>query len=144
MNEISFYTPAPRTLLGVVLLLCVLGLVMEIHSYLEDGSLYSPLTSAFYAAGAVLMVQALWNHRRPVLEISDDAIEHGAINSLSRKRIPRSRVEGIAESQPRRVILQTRSGRRVTIRLRYVRKREREAARQAIERWVEEHAGREA
>jgi hypothetical protein len=124
--------------------LCAVPSVLEIRIYTRTGSVLTLATAAVVALLAGLMALGLWNYARPVLEISEDAIRYGPIMGLRRRCISGGDVEGIVESTRRRVVLKARAGRPVTIWLRYVRKGEREAARQAIERWVAEHAGREA
>ena len=144
MSDATFYTPVRKELLWATLVFCAVGSALQIYGFARFGSLSSLVFALLGACLAVWAARGLWSHRRPVLDVSQAAIEHGALGAISPTRIASEDIEAVVESKPRGVVLQTRSGRRVTIRLRYVRKREREAARQAIEHWVAEHAGREA
>lgn len=138
MARASYYARVAKGALWAALGACLVAFVLAVESYARGGweeSLHSAIGLVVLAG---LIASGLWNHQRPVLEISDDAIEHGPIVLPWRKRIPIEDVEGVAVSRPNRVLLNTRSRGRVGISLWYIAKKKRGEAREEIERWVAE------
>ena len=134
----SYYARVAKGALWAALGACLVAFVLAVESYARSG-----LEESLHAAiGLIVLVgliaSGLWNYERPVLEISDDAIEHGPIVLPWRKRVRIEDIEGVAVSRPNRVLLNTRSHGRVGISLWYVAKRGRGEAREEVERWVAE------
>ncbi len=138
MARATYYARVAKGALWAALGACIVAAVLAIESYAGSGLGESLASAVGCIALTGLIVLGLRNYDRPVLEISDAAIEHGPIVLPRRKRVPIEDVEGVAASRPNRVLLRTRSGGRVGISLRYIAKRTRGEAREEIERWVAE------
>jgi len=106
------------------------------QAYIPDSSIGNSIGVLVYGLNAGVWTIAGWNHRRPVLEISDSAIVFGNVVSLRRTHLPLEEVVGVIERTPGRFVLDTSSGGRATIRLSGIAKSQRSAARAAIERRI--------
>jgi hypothetical protein len=88
---------------------------------------------------AGLSILSLWRLRRPVLSISDTRLEYVPVLGVRRRAVDGTQVRGIARSSRRRIVLETREGKYVSIHLAWLPRRQRPAAREAINGWVTEH-----
>ena len=138
MARATYYARVAKGALWAALGGCIVAAVLAIASYAGSGLGESLASAVGCIALAGLIALGLRNYDRPVLEISDAAIEHGPIVLPRRKRVRIGDVEGVAASRPNRVLLSTRSGGRAEISLWYIAKRKRGEAREEIERWVAE------
>jgi hypothetical protein len=138
MARATYYARIAKGALWAALGACIVAAALAIESYARSGLGESLASAVGCTALTGLIVLGLRNYDRPVLEISDAAIEHGPIVLPRRRRIRIEDVEGVAASRPSRVLLTTRSGGRVGISLWYIAKQKRGEAREEIERWVAE------
>ena len=138
MARATYYARVAKGALWAALGACIVAAALALGSYAGSGLGESLPSAVGCIVLAGMIVLGVRNYDRPVLEISDAAIEHGPIVLPRRKRVRIEDVEGVAASRPNRVLLSTRSGGRVGISLRYIAKRKRGEARDEIERWVAE------
>lgn len=110
------------------------------------GTVLLAVGSALGLAGStVILGQCLLdlrNLRRPILRIAPGEIEHMPVFRWSPRRIRASDVVAIASSSRSKVVLKTATGRERIV-LRWLSRAQRDAARAAIERWVENRDGAE-
>lgn len=139
-RALTFYAPASRAAalgLGTVSGLACLLVATRLWS------LSSLLAIAVGLAGLYITIRygvALRNLSRPLIELSEEGVIHRPLLGLSARQWSRGDVEGIAENDPKRVVLRIRSGEREVIPLQWLAESERPAARTAIESWVAERA----
>lgn len=144
MMERVFYTSRIWTpILSLGVFAGLYGTFVSVNLLLAfpwDFPVLAPLLSVeslLVAAGSAF---GLWQIRRPILSISEDGLEHRWIAIPGRKHLPADEVAGIAKTTARRIVLTTRRGGRLSIRLDSLPREERDDARAAIERWVAAHA----
>ncbi len=139
-GNLTFYAPANRAAalgLGAVSGLACLVVAMRLWS------LSSLLAIAVGLAGLYITIRygvALRNLSRPLIELTEEEVVHRPLLGLSKRQWNRADVEGIAENNPKRVVLRIRSGQREVIPLQWLAKSEQPVARTAIESWVADPA----
>lgn len=145
MNQKAFYAPRmwwPVLCLGVVGIwgsLIAWDILGEFRAEMGGPAAFLGLVS-LVAAG--LSILGLWRLRRPVLSISDGRLEYVPVVGVRRKTVDGTQVTGIARPSRRRIVLETREGKHVSIHLDWLSKKQRPDARRAIETWVTEHLRR--
>ena len=134
----SFHVRLRSSWVLILVIACCWVAWKSSQSYMRYGDLSAAAVVFFAVVNAGMWSVALWNHRRPVLEVSDREIVFGDTLSLRRKHVPLEDVVELVTRSPLRLTLKTRTGRPVKIRLFGIPKAQRGAARAAIERRVAE------
>ena len=139
MSERTFY-PARKTqpVMWIGLLAGLGGMVVTARAWSFFHWYAIPL---FLGCAYLLLTYGLGlkNFHRPVFAISAGAIEHWRIPTPIRRRVRAGEGVQVEKSSPRRLVLRAASGKRISLRLDWLSKADRNDARAAIERWVEDH-----
>ncbi|MDH3213294.1 MAG: hypothetical protein OEM05_12485 [Myxococcales bacterium] len=139
MSERAFYAPRtrkPTLWLGLLAGFAAMAVTARACGFFQWYAIPPFLGSAYLVLTYGL---GLRNFQRPVLAISDHAIEHWPIPTLARRRVRAGQGVRVAKSTRRRLVLRTAGGKRIPVRLDWLSKPDRAEARAAIEQWVKRH-----
>jgi hypothetical protein len=140
MSDRAFYAPTTRkSTLWLGLLAGFAGMAVTARAY----SFFQGYAIPPFLGSAYLLVTyglALRNFQRPVLTISDRAIEHWPIPAPAGRRVGAGEGARVAKSTRRGLELRTAGGKRIPVRLDWLSKPDRAEARAAVETWVKRHA----
>lgn len=143
-----FVAPASRQLIaGLGIIAGALGCSVPIQVWLSNlsGPYWAVVSTLALAGSTVVLGQSLLmlrNLRRPILRVTPGEIEHMPLPRWSARHIRSSDVVAIASSSRSKVVLKTATGRERIV-LSWLSRAQRDAARTAIERWVENRDGAE-
>ena len=149
MSSRSFLSCYPAYLITFSTIVSALAVPTMLWLFIYLGASFDLLgvltiAAAIASSGSVYLARRAQRNRarRPVVDISDDGIEYGSIFAAasSLKRVSIGEITGIVQSSKWRMVLGTRSGRRVGIPLTEVSRAERDAVREEIERRVAPHS----
>ena len=98
------------------------------------------LPAGVVAIYGAMLVAAVRNRNRPVLEISEAALDYGPVEAWWRRRVRSEDVVGVERDSPFQIVVRRRRSRDLAIPLRHLPVETHAQARAAVASWVAKHA----